>query len=105
MPGVVHPNEDAEHIGLEIEDVALNAGIEIDHAVAADASVENMETIYGSGAQEFGSGHHGVSLAETWKVIGGCARIAVAAAIGDGIALEEDGGIVWDHIVNNGHIG
>jgi len=84
----------AEHIGLEIKDVALNPCVEIDNTVATDAPFENTEDIRGSGAQEFGGGHHGISLAEACKVIGGYARIAVVAATGAGITLEDDSAVI-----------
>ncbi len=41
--------------------------------------------------------HHGVSLAESAEIARDARSIAVAPTIGDGIALEEDGAIFWDH--------
>lgn len=41
--------------------------------------------------------HHGISLAEAAEIVRGACSIAVAAAIGYGIALEEDGAIFWNH--------
>jgi hypothetical protein len=74
-------------------------GVEIDDAVSADSPVENTETVCGSGAKQLGCGHHGVSPAESAEIVRRACGIAVPAAIGDRIALEEDGAIFWNHAV------
>ena len=38
MPDIVDSDEDRDHIGLELDAVSAPAGVEIDHAVAADTA-------------------------------------------------------------------
>ncbi len=50
-----------------------------------------------SGWMHIVAAHHGVSLAEAAEIVRDARGIAIAPAIGDGIALEEDGAIFWNH--------
>jgi hypothetical protein len=55
------------------------------------------EVMTRGGGMHIVAAHHGVSLAEGAEIVRGGCGIAVAAAIGDGIALEEDGAFFWNH--------
>ena len=100
MPGIVHADEDAEQIRFEMDDVALDAGVEVHDAIAADTSVENTEPVRWPCAQELGGGYHDVSVTKAAKIVRRGSGLAIAPAIGDGVALKEDGLVVFNHFEN-----
>ena len=87
MPGVVHADQDAEHGGIQIQGVALPAGVEVDDPVAADAPVVDVQLLVEVVGQQTGRDQPGIAAAESAV---GLVGFTAAAAVGYGIPLEYD---------------
>ena len=90
VPGIVDADEDADDIRGEVDAVAFPTGVEVDDPVAADAAVENAEAGGGVIGEKVAGDAAGVAVAEGAVVVGLILRGAIAAAVGDGISLEQD---------------
>ena len=85
VPHVVYADEQAQTVRREVDDVALHAGVDVHHAVAADAPVD---AIVSAGPVVAQSGLDEQRVAEAHRAP--AVRVdAVASHVGDGIALEE----------------
>ena len=91
MPHIVDTHQDAQIVGLQIDDIPLHTGIDIHDAVAADAPVDEL-ILAGMVKAHIARNAGGVALAQ---VIG--LRL-VSSAVSDGIALEDDHFLVFVHI-------
>ena len=82
---VVHADEDAQHVGLQIERVLLPALFQIEHGVAADAAIDEVELRLGKRRTVFGGDDEHVAVAEDVVRVG----VAPAIPVRDRIALEQ----------------
>lgn len=89
VPRVVDADEDRDEVGRVVEAVRAPARVEVDDAVAADAEVEELESGVGAVAGESRLDQAGIARAHQALFVA-AATAARAAAVGDGIALEED---------------
>jgi hypothetical protein len=85
---VIHADEDAQHVRLEVEAIGLPPVGQLIHFVAADAAVENLQACVRYIDQQLRGGEPGVSIAHRSERIGLAGRVAVAAGVGDRIALK-----------------
>src|SRR6185312_16096917 len=88
MPEIVHPDQNTEHVGLQIECVRPPARLEIGHLVAADPAIEKLELAIGMGGEGRGADKQRIAAPERAGRVG-VLRIAIAAAVGDRIALKQ----------------
>ena len=89
VPEVVHADENAQHVRLQVEAIGLPALGELKHLVAADAAIEDLQIRVGPIDQQLRRGEPGIAVAERGLRIGGRV-LAAAAGVGDRIALEQD---------------
>ena len=55
MPCVVDSNQDADHVGVQVNEVRFDPGIEIDTPVAADSPVQELKTRFRTITEDFRS--------------------------------------------------
>ena len=85
MPDIVNADENGQYVGMMIPAVRLDARVNINNAVAADAEVgkgEHIRILCGKGRCT----DHGITLSDVQKT----AAFGIAAGIGDGITLKEN---------------
>ena len=101
---VVHADEDAQHVGLQIERVLLPALLQIEHRVAADAAIDEVELRVRKRRAVPGGDDEDIAVPQDVVRV----RTAPAIAVGDRVALEQDaragrergdwfGGVQRDH--------
>ena len=89
VPEVVDADENAQHVGLEVEAIGLPAFGELIDLVAADAAVEDLQLIVRVIDQQLRGGEPGVAAAECGLRVGQRV-VLLAAGVGDRIALEQN---------------
>ena len=98
MPAVIDADEYGQDVRGEVDGVDAPAGVEVDDAVAADGAVEELDVVaVRVVAEDAGLEESGVAGSDALGLVAAAAGGA-AAAVGDGIALEEyahggDGGV------------
>ena len=85
---VVDADEDAEHVGLQFERVLLPALLQVEHRIAADATIDEVELQLGKRRPVLGRDDEHVPVPEDMVRVGAAPAIAVR----DRIALEQDSG-------------
>ena len=86
MTFVIHANENAQHIRLQIQCVLLPALLQIEHCVAAHAAIEELQLCLWEGRAELRGDDERIAMAEDMIRVCG----ATAIAIGNRVALEQD---------------
>ena len=89
VPEIVDPDQNAQHVGLEVDGIRRPALLQIRHLVPADAAIVELETPCGVGREHSRANEQRIPGAERARRIrvGG---LAVAAAVGDRVALKEN---------------
>ena len=89
MPVVVHPDQDAQNIRLQVQAILLPAFGQLIDLVPADPAVVNTELMAGQVLKKRGSNDIGIPLTErpalVWQF-----PLFFPAGIGNGVALEQD---------------
>ena len=81
---IVHANEDAENVRLQVEGVFFSASLEFGDLVAPHTAVHEHETPLGKLCPNFSRDQERISAA------GQLAAVAISAGVGDRVALKED---------------
>ena len=89
MPDVVDPDENAQHVGLEIEAVLVPAVGQLVNLVAGNSAVVGGKLVTGVRNQELRGGHPGVSLAKGFLLVR-LGILLVASGVRNGVALEKN---------------
>ena len=87
MPGIVDADEDAQHIGIEVEAIFFPSGVKIHHAVAGNTPVDDIVSIAQVITEDPGCHESGISGAVTG--IGFGKRFAVASGVGNRVTLKK----------------
>ncbi len=85
---VVHADEDAQHVGLQVERVLLPTLLQVEHGVAADAAIEEVELQLGERRPVLGGDDEDITVPQDVVRVG----TAPAVAVRDRVALEQDAG-------------
>ncbi len=90
MAVVVHADQHAQHVRLQLERVLLPAFLQIEHGVAADPAVDEVKVPLGKGCTKLGREEEHIAVAEDMIRVGA----ASAGAVGNGVPLEENAGVL-----------
>ena len=89
LDSTVHADEDAQHVGLQIEGVLLPALLQVEYGAAADAAVDEVELEFGEGRAVLGGEKKYIAVPEDVVRVGP----AAPCHVGDRVALEQDAGL------------
>ena len=90
VPDVIHADQNADQIRLEIEAVGLPALRQLKHFVAADPAIEHGVVCFRMIHQQLRRREPRVTVAQCGLLICRTGRGLLATGVRDGVALEED---------------